>query len=104
MSPPRIRKSGKAKRTKQGKRKRATQRRLYDSPVRQQQATDTRERIIAAGSELVHGFRTWDWRGLTFGAVARYALERVVLRAARDCLVPGRRSRHAGHYMGDSTG
>jgi AcrR family transcriptional regulator len=73
MSPPRIRKSGKAKRAKQGKRKRATQRRLYDSPVRQQQATDTRERILAAGSELVHGFRTWDWRGLTFGAVGKRA-------------------------------
>jgi AcrR family transcriptional regulator len=73
MSQPRSRKSGKAKRKPASKRKPAPQRRGYDSPLRQQQATDTRERIIAAGSELVHGFRDWDWRGLTFGAVGERA-------------------------------
>lgn len=47
--------------------------RRYDSPVRRQQAAETRERIVAAGSELVHGFATWDWRELTFRAVAEQA-------------------------------
>lgn len=46
------------------------QRRRYDSPVRRQRAGETRERILAAGSALAHGFPTWDWRGLTAGAVA----------------------------------
>lgn len=59
-----------------------TERRKYDSPVRRQQAADTRERIVAAGSELVHGFERWDWRGLTVRAVARRAgvSERTVYR------------------------
>jgi AcrR family transcriptional regulator len=48
-------------------------RRPYDSPVRRQKAAETRERIVAAGSELVHGFATWDWRELTFRAVAERA-------------------------------
>jgi AcrR family transcriptional regulator len=47
--------------------------RRYDSPVRRQQQAETRERILAAASELVHGFATWDWRGLTFRAVAERA-------------------------------
>jgi AcrR family transcriptional regulator len=38
--------------------------------VRRQQSADTRERIITAGSELVHGIPSWDWGGLTFQAVA----------------------------------
>lgn len=48
-------------------------RRRYDSPVRRQRAAETRDRIVAAGSELVHGLPTWDWRGLTFRAVAERA-------------------------------
>lgn len=47
--------------------------RRYDSPVRRQQMTATRERIIAAGLDLVKGFDSWDWSGLTFRAVARGA-------------------------------
>ncbi len=51
----------------------ARQRRRYDSTLRRERAAQTRERIIAAGSALVHGFPTWDWRDLTFGAVAERA-------------------------------
>lgn len=50
-----------------------TGRRRYDSPLRRQQAAETRERIVAAGSELVHTFPSWDWRDLTFRAVAETA-------------------------------
>ena len=49
------------------------ERRKYDSPVRRRQAAATRERIVAAGSTLVHGFERWDWRELTVRAVAREA-------------------------------
>ena len=58
------------------------ERRPYNSPVRRQQAADTRERIVAAGSTLVHGFDRWDWRELTVRAVAREAgvSERTVYR------------------------
>lgn len=45
-------------------------RRTYDNRARQQKAAQTRERIVAAGSELVHAFDSWDWRDLTFKAVA----------------------------------
>jgi len=48
-------------------------RRRYDNRARQQKAARTRERIVAAGSELVHGFETWSWRDLTFKAVAERA-------------------------------
>jgi AcrR family transcriptional regulator len=48
-------------------------RRRYDSPVRRQQAADTRERITAAGADLVHTFTSWDWDGLTFRAIAERA-------------------------------
>jgi AcrR family transcriptional regulator len=60
----------------------ATERRPYDSPVRRQRAAETRERIVAAGAELVHGFTRWDWRDLTVRAVARRAgvNERTVYR------------------------
>jgi AcrR family transcriptional regulator len=51
----------------------ARQRRRYDSPLRCQRAAETRERILAAGSALVHSFPAWDWRDLTFGAVAERA-------------------------------
>jgi AcrR family transcriptional regulator len=47
--------------------------RRYVSPTRREQAERTRERIIAAGSELVHRFATWDWSDLTVRAVARQA-------------------------------
>lgn len=50
-----------------------SERRPYDSPVRRSQAAATRERIVAAGSELVHGFDAWDWDRLTFRAVAEQA-------------------------------
>ena len=45
-------------------------RRAYDNRGRQEKAEQTRQRIIAAGTELVHGFDTWNWRDLTFKAVA----------------------------------
>ncbi len=58
------------------------ERRAYDSPVRRQRAAETRERIVEAGSALVHSFTTWDWRSLTFRAVAERAgvSERTVYR------------------------
>ena len=45
-------------------------RRRYDNRARQEKAAQTRDRIVAAGSDLVHGFKTWNWRDLTFKAVA----------------------------------
>lgn len=48
-------------------------RRRYDSPVRRRQAAETRERIVVAGSELVHEFDSWHWDALTFRAVAERA-------------------------------
>jgi AcrR family transcriptional regulator len=44
--------------------------RKYDSPSRRQQAAKTRERIITAGREIVHGFPIWNWEAVTHGAVA----------------------------------
>jgi AcrR family transcriptional regulator len=60
----------------------ATERRQYNSPLRRQQLAETRSRILAAGSALVHEFPTWDWRNLTFRAVAEQAgvSERTVYR------------------------
>jgi AcrR family transcriptional regulator len=60
----------------------AEPRRAYNSPLRRQRAAETRTRIVAAGSALVHGFPTWDWRDLTFRAVAERAgvSERTVYR------------------------
>jgi AcrR family transcriptional regulator len=48
-------------------------RRGYNSPVRRRQSAETRERIIAAGAGLVHGFPAWDWKNLTAGAVGKQA-------------------------------
>lgn len=48
-------------------------RRTYDNRARQQKAAQTRERIVAAGSELVHAFDSWNWGELTFKAVAERA-------------------------------
>jgi AcrR family transcriptional regulator len=58
------------------------QRRRYDSPLRRQRAAETRERIVTAGAELLHGFPIWNWRALTARAVAERAgvNERTVYR------------------------
>lgn len=57
-------------------------RRPYDSTLRRQRAAETRERIIAAGSELLHGSSVRDWQALTIRAVAERAgvNERTVYR------------------------
>jgi AcrR family transcriptional regulator len=57
-------------------------RRPYDSPLRRQRAAETRDRIVAAGAELLHGFPVWNWRALTVRAVAQRAgvNERTVYR------------------------
>jgi AcrR family transcriptional regulator len=56
--------------------------RSYYSPARQKAAAATRARIVDAGTQLVHGFATWDWDELTFRAVAERAAvsERTVYR------------------------
>jgi AcrR family transcriptional regulator len=60
----------------------APTRRRYDSPVRRERAAQTRERIVVAGAELLHGFPIWNWRALTVRAVAERAgvTERTVYR------------------------
>jgi AcrR family transcriptional regulator len=57
-------------------------RRRYDSPIRRKRTTETRERIVSAGSALAHKLLSWDWRELTFRAVAERAgvSERTVYR------------------------
>lgn len=73
------------------------EKRKYHSPLRQKQAAETRERIITAGSELVHGFQSWDWTNLTAKAVGEQAgvSERTVQRhfsserALRDAVLQG---------------
>jgi AcrR family transcriptional regulator len=57
-------------------------RRPYNSPVRRQQAAATRERIVSAGADLMHGFPIWNWAALTVRAVAQRAgvNERTVYR------------------------
>lgn len=50
-----------------------TTRRRYDTRLRQRRAADTRERIAQAGCELVHELSSWDWKPLTFRAVAQRA-------------------------------
>jgi AcrR family transcriptional regulator len=56
--------------------------RQYHSPVRQAQAAQTRDRIVAAGAELAHSFQSWSWHELTVRAVAEQAgvNERTVYR------------------------
>lgn len=74
-----------------------SEKRKYHSPLRQQQAAQTRERIIAAGTELVHSFPSWDWKNLTARAVGERAgvSERTVHRhfsserALRDAVLQG---------------
>lgn len=60
----------------------APARRAYDSTLRQQRASETRERIVAAGCELLAASSIRDWRGLTMRAVAERAgvNERTVYR------------------------
>lgn len=48
-------------------------RRSYNSPLRQRQSAETRERIVTAGASLVHGYQAWDWTNLTAGAVGERA-------------------------------
>ena len=48
-------------------------RRRYESPLRQEQAAQTRARIVSAGTALARRTRTWSWDELTFRAVAAQA-------------------------------
>ncbi len=50
--------------------------------MRRQRAAETRERILTAGAELLHGFPIWNWAALTVRAVAERAgvTERTVYR------------------------
>ena len=45
-------------------------RRQYDSTLRQQRAFETRDRIVAAGCELLGESSIRDWRGLTMRGVS----------------------------------
>jgi AcrR family transcriptional regulator len=56
--------------------------RRYESPVRRQQAVETRERIIEAGCTLLRRSGIRDWRALTIRGVAQQAgvNERTVYR------------------------
>ena len=60
----------------------STQTRRYDSPVRRERAAGTRERIIAAGAEILHEHAVWNWSALTIRDVAHRAgvNERTVYR------------------------
>ena len=60
----------------------ARTRRRYDGTLRRTLAAGTRERIVAAGSELLHRSPIRDWRALTIRAVAERAgvNERTVYR------------------------
>jgi AcrR family transcriptional regulator len=44
--------------------------RSYDSPVRRRRAEETRRRIIDSGAAIVHDLPRWDWRDVTYQAVA----------------------------------
>lgn len=57
-------------------------RRRYESQLRQEQAAKTRARILDAGSYLAHRLTDWDWSKLTTRAVAARAKvsERTVYR------------------------
>jgi AcrR family transcriptional regulator len=47
--------------------------RRYDSPLRRQRAAETKDRIVTAGADLLHGFKSWNLRDLTVAAVAERA-------------------------------
>ena len=57
-------------------------RRPYNGTLRRERAAETRDRIITAGSELLHHASIRDWQGLTVRAVAERAgvNERTVYR------------------------
>jgi AcrR family transcriptional regulator len=57
-------------------------RRPYNGTLRRERAAETRERIVIAGSELLHRSSVRDWQGLTVRAVAERAgvNERTVYR------------------------
>lgn len=67
---------------KKARKKPATEKRPYNSAVRQQQSNETRELIISSGVKLAHEFPAWDWKNLTFRAVGERAgiSERTVYR------------------------
>jgi AcrR family transcriptional regulator len=48
-------------------------RRPYDGTLRRERAAETRDRIVTAGSELLHRSAVRDWQGLTVRAVAERA-------------------------------
>jgi AcrR family transcriptional regulator len=56
--------------------------RRYDNTLRRERANETRERIVAAGADLVRQSSIRDWRGVTISAVAARAgvNERTVYR------------------------
>jgi AcrR family transcriptional regulator len=47
--------------------------RRYDNTLRRERANETRERIVAAGADLVRQSSIRDWRGVTISAVAERA-------------------------------
>ena len=57
-------------------------RRPYDATLRRERAAETRQRIVAAGAELLRGSSIRDWHALTLRAVAERAgvAERTVYR------------------------
>lgn len=70
MNPQKPRKTpGRARNNRQD----SAARRTYDSPLRRQQAAETRDRIIAAGAEIAHSLPAWDWSAMTFKAVGERA-------------------------------
>jgi AcrR family transcriptional regulator len=70
-------------------------RRRYNSELRRERAEQTRERIVGAGAEILHGVSIRDWSGVTIRAVAERAgvNERTVYRhffnerALRDAVI-----------------
>lgn len=59
-----------------------TSRRRYDSTLRRQRASETRDRMVTAGCEILQGSAIRDWHALTIRAVAERAgvNERTVYR------------------------
>jgi AcrR family transcriptional regulator len=57
-------------------------RRPYDSPVRRERVANTRERIVAVGAQILHGFPVWNWGAVTHRSVAERSRvsERTVYR------------------------
>lgn len=58
---------------REGERSGAPGKRRYDSSSRREQAARTRRRIVDAGAALARELPVWDWRALTFTAVAARA-------------------------------